>query len=121
MYGSLVYTYGQNITSNEPFRRIPPLNGRVGLYYQRKSAWSRAEWLYAGKQARLAKGDIDDNRIPDGGTPGWSIINLYAGYQFKWLTLSGELHNILNKAYRTHGSGVEGYGRSAWIALRAHF
>ncbi|MBC8156151.1 MAG: TonB-dependent receptor, partial [Bacteroidetes bacterium] len=44
VYGSLTYTYGQNVTANEPFRRIPPLNGRVGVSYQPATAlWARAE------------------------------------------------------------------------------
>jgi iron complex outermembrane receptor protein/hemoglobin/transferrin/lactoferrin receptor protein len=120
-YGSLIYTYGHNKTANEPFRRIPPLNGRLGMYYQYKKAWTKLEWLYAAKQSRLAKGDIDDNRIAKGGTPAWSILNLNAGYQIKWLLISAEFHNIFNEAYRTHGSGIDGYGRSYWISTKIQF
>lgn len=120
-YGSFIYTYGQNKTDNEPFRRIPPLNGRLGVSYQHRQLYTRLEYLFAGKQTRLAKGDIDDNRIPAGGTPGWSLLNLNTGYQFKWLAFQAELHNIFNEAYRTHGSGVEGYGRSLWISARVQF
>ena len=43
------------------------------------------EWLAAGKQDRLAQGDQDDNRIPDGGTPGWYIFNLNSGYTWKFI------------------------------------
>lgn len=123
VYGSLTYTYGQNVTANEPFRRIPPLNGRVGISYQpAASVWARAELLYAGAQTRLAQGDKDDNRIQKGGTPAWQIINLSAGYRFgQRLTVSGELHNLTNEAYRTHGSGVDGVGRSAWLAVLLSF
>ncbi|MBO0930814.1 TonB-dependent receptor [Fibrella aquatilis] len=123
VYGSLTYTYGQNITANEPFRRIPPLNGRVGISYQpATSIWARAELLYARAQARLAQGDKDDNRIQKGGTPAWQIINISAGYRFQQqMTLSAELHNLTNEAYRTHGSGVDGVGRSAWLAVLLSF
>ena len=122
IYGNLVYTYGQNITDQEPLRRIPPLNGRVGLYYQgQKGIWIRPEYLFAAKQSRLAKGDIEDNRIADTGTPAWSLLNLSAGYTYRWFTASMELHNIGNEAYRTHGSGVDGYGRSFWLATQVRF
>ncbi len=121
-YGSLVYTYGQNQTANEPFRRIPPLYGRAGLYYQpAPQFWGRLETLFAGKQSRLAKADIDDNRITDTGTPGWGLLNASGGYSSKWLEFSVELHNLLNEQYRTHGSGVDGMGRSAWLAVRVLF
>jgi outer membrane receptor protein involved in Fe transport len=91
------------------------------LFFQHKGYWSRLEYLAAAKQSRLAGGDIADNRITDTGTPGWTILNLQAGYQYKWLLLSSEFHNIFNEAYRTHGSGVDGYGRSLWLSLRVQF
>ena len=116
-YAGATYTYGQNVTANEPFRRIPPLNGRVGLSYKRNGWWARTEWLWAGVQTRLAKGDIDDNRITKGGTPGWQIVNLNGGYRWKCLTISAELQNLTNEAYRTHGSGVDGVGRSGWLSV----
>jgi outer membrane receptor protein involved in Fe transport len=121
-YGNLTYTYGENVSDNEPMRRIPPLNGKIGLYYKCKHGfWSRLELLSAGEQDRLSGGDISDSRIPDGGTPGWNLLNLYAGYNWKWLELSTGLNNIFNEAYRTHGSGVDGYGRSVWIAIKVGF
>ncbi len=117
-YAGATYTYGQNKTANEPFRRIPPLNGRAGLTYQSTTGWwVRAELLYAGAQIRLAQGDKDDNRIAKGGTPAWEIINVNGGYRWKSLTISAELQNLTNKAYRTHGSGVDGVGRSAWLSV----
>ena len=122
VYGNLVYTYGQNITGKEPLRRIPPLNGRFGIYYQVPSGiWVRPEYMFAAKQSRLAQGDIDDNRIADTGTPGWNLVNLNAGFTHRWLNLSAEWHNIGNEAYRTHGSGIDGYGRSFWVALQVRF
>ncbi|CCH54571.1 Colicin I receptor [Fibrisoma limi BUZ 3] len=121
-YGSLTYTFGQNVTAAEPFRRIPPLNGRFGITYQPADGWwARAEFLYAGAQTRLAKGDQDDNRIAKGGTPAWQVINLNGGYRWRNVTVSAELQNLTNEAYRTHGSGVDGVGRSAWLAVNYRF
>ena len=81
--------------------------------------WYETDLQYAGKQDRLSSGDIDDHRIPEGGTPGWQILNMYMGYSFQNLDVSVGAQNLFNKAYRIHGSGVEGYGRSFWIGL--HF
>jgi len=119
--GSITYTYGQNITKNEPVRRIPPLFGRLAAEYKFKNCWSNIEWLAATKQERLAQGDKDDNRIPQGGTPGWNIFNINTGYSWKFMSLDLRLQNLLNKDYRYHGSGVNGYGRSALISAMIKF
>jgi len=119
LMGYVNYTYGQNLSGNEPYRRIPPLNGKVALRYQpHATTWARLELYTAAKQDRLAQGDRDDNRIPDGGTPGWKVVNASAGYQIGKIRLSAELQNIFNEAYRTHGSGVSGVGRSLWLMAR---
>ena len=111
------YLYGQNISGKEPMRRIPPFNGRVLLNYN-KVKWSLgAEYLFADKQGRLAKGDQDDNRIPMGGTPGWNLLNLYGHYTIRQLTFYVAIQNIFNEDYRTHGSGINGMGRSASLTL----
>ncbi len=122
VFGNLTYTYGENETASEPMRRIPPLNGKLGILHEHKSGfWSKLEWLAAGKQNRLSNGDISDTRIPEGGTPGWSIINVRAGYSWNWMNITAGINNILNKDYRMHGSGVNGYGRSLWVALKVGF
>lgn len=114
---ALTYTYGQNMTNEEPLRRIPPLFGRLAVEYKLREYLFGLEWLAASKQSRLAQGDIDDNRIPDGGTPGWNIFNLNTGYSFKFVDLDLSLMNILNKDYRYHGSGINGYGRSLFLTI----
>ncbi|TAG11228.1 MAG: TonB-dependent receptor [Sphingobacteriia bacterium] len=111
------YAYGQNRSRNEPMRRIPPLNGSILLRYQKNKWQTSISYLLAGKQNRLAQGDKDDNRIPTGGTPGFSIINIYGGYVSKTYTIRLGIHNILNNDYRTHGSGINGVGRSATIGF----
>jgi outer membrane receptor protein involved in Fe transport len=115
--GTLTYTFGQNLSGNEPLRRIPPLFGRLAADYRFTKLWFDLEWLAAGKQNRLAQGDMDDNRIPDGGTPGWNIFNFNTGYSWKIITVDLSLKNIFNKDYRYHGSGVNGYGRSLFLTF----
>jgi outer membrane receptor protein involved in Fe transport len=119
--GSLTYTYGQNLTKSEAIRRIPPLFGRLALEYNLKKWWINIEYLTAGKQERLSAGDIDDNRIPTGGTPGWNIINMNTSYTMQFVKADLSLQNLFNQDYRYHGSGVNGYGRSAFISLQISF
>jgi hemoglobin/transferrin/lactoferrin receptor protein len=119
--GGISYTYGQNLTKDEPLRRIPPFNGRISGIYTFSKFFASAEMLFATGQDRLSSGDMSDNRIPAGGTPGWQVFNLYAGYQFTGLRLKTGLQNILNEDYRTHGSGINGVGRSIWLSVEYKF
>jgi hemoglobin/transferrin/lactoferrin receptor protein len=114
---SISYTYGQSLSKNEPIRRIPPFNGRVLASYKNSRWLATAELQFAAKQTRLAQGDKDDNRIGKNGTPGWQIMNLYAGYKWPAVNVNVGLQNLFNRDYRTHGSGINGVGRSAWVSV----
>lgn len=116
--GFLVYTYGQNTSANEPMRRIPPLNSQLTIHYYQNSWWFQVEGLVAAMQDRLSSGDIDDHRIPDGGTPGWQVYNLRGGWHSDFFTIGLGLLNLFNDAYRLHGSGVDGYGRCGYVTFK---
>ena len=106
------YTYGQNLTKNEPMRRIPPMFGQNSLIWKSGSLSIKLNHEYAGAQTRLAQGDKDDNRIGKSGTPQWNVFNLTTAYQIKNIQLELGLLNILNEKYKTHGSGIYGMGRA---------
>jgi outer membrane receptor protein involved in Fe transport len=115
------YAYGKNITRNEPLRRTPPFNGRMMLEYKNRRWRAAFEFAAASRQDRLAQGDKEDNRIPAGGTPGWQVFNLYAGYDWKNISINAGLNNLNNQDYRTHGSGINEIGRSAWCSVMCRF
>jgi outer membrane receptor protein involved in Fe transport len=117
IFGNLSYSFGQNITKNEPIRRIPPMNGKVGIEYRKNSFFIRPEMWFASSQTRLAQGDKDDIRIGKDGTKGWIITNIFSGYDKKNYSINLSLQNLNNMDYRTHGSGINGVGRSAWITI----
>jgi hemoglobin/transferrin/lactoferrin receptor protein len=126
VFGNITYTYGENITKQEPMRRIPPLFGRIGLRYQHTSGlFIKAEWAVAGEQNRLAAGDKSDVRIAvrleDGVMPSWNILNFYVGYSYKSFTLNVIGQNLFNQAYRVYASGIDGYGRSIGASLNFKF
>jgi outer membrane receptor protein involved in Fe transport len=122
LFGHATYTYGQQITADQPMRRIPPFNGMVGSRFSTATArtWIEGTIRFAAKQDRLASGDRDDHRIPAGGTPGWLVLNLSAGIPLASLDIVGGIYNLFDEAYRIHGSGIDGYGRAAWIGTRVH-
>lgn len=113
-----VYAFGHNVSDDEPLRRIPPFNGRLGLEYAAGGALSlSAAWTFAAGQTRLSAGDIADHRIGPDGTPGWHVVDVLARWRRGALGLSAGIRNLFDAAYRTHGSGIDGPGRQAWIAL----
>jgi len=115
--GGIAYAYGQSLSKKEPLRRIPPFNGRLMSTYRCKRWFAAGEFQFASYQKRLAQGDKDDNRIPAGGTPGWELLNFFGGYKFSTVHVNAGIQNIFNEDYRTHGSGINGMGRSAWLSV----
>lgn len=71
----------------------------------------------ARRQDRLEQvRDITDERIPAGGTPGYTTLNMRAGHSFgrcEQHRVNLSLENITDKAYLVHGSGVFGTGFTA--------
>jgi outer membrane receptor protein involved in Fe transport len=114
------YTYGQNITKNEPMRRIPPFFGQTSISWNHKNITLACRHQFAGQQTRLAKGDMDDNRIGIAGTQSWNTLNLDASIQMKYLDINLNFINILNEKYKTHGSGVYGMGSAVGVMARVH-
>jgi len=118
--GFVFWTYGQNVTFDEPMSRIPPLMGMAAIQFALITKLSIETFIRAAtKQDRLSSRDQDDNRIPLGGTPGWSTLN----FRFAWeilsqLKLNLIFENILDETYKEHGSGVYSPGRGLVIGLR---
>jgi outer membrane receptor protein involved in Fe transport len=109
------YTWGQEEKLDgtiQPMRRIPPLFGQLSFRWKAPENTRFIHYMEvfvraAGKQSRLHDGDIDDVRIPEGGTPGWWTLNARAGLKIsKSLRLNLSLENILDTGYKYHGSGV---------------
>jgi iron complex outermembrane receptor protein/hemoglobin/transferrin/lactoferrin receptor protein len=104
-----------------PISRIPPLNGTL------EARWGGLLGFYAGAglrwallQDRLAPTDHSDARIPEGGTPGFAVLDLRAGYRLRReLVLTAALENVTDAAYRYHGSSVNGPGRGILVHVEA--
>jgi hemoglobin/transferrin/lactoferrin receptor protein len=107
--GNVAWIRGDDLIEGEPLRRIPPVKGMLGCEWRlRRNLWVEYYNMFATKQDRLAPGDIDDPRIPVGGTPGFVTFNLRGGIDFSnWGNVTVALENITNEVYRLHGSGID--------------
>ncbi len=123
VYGNATWTEGEDDDSSEPLRRIPPLNGTLNVRYNASARrWYEIAGLFADKQDKLSPGDIKDPRIPEGGTPGYGVVNLRAEFKpARGHEFLVALENIGDKKYKTHGSGVYAPGRSINLSYRASF
>lgn len=105
-----------------PISRIPPLNGTGELFFRHpKGLWTGLALRWALKQDRLSIADQSDSRIPVGGTPGFYVLDLRAGYRMgKRLVFGAIFENITDQAYRYHGSSVNGPGRGVIFSMEAN-
>ena len=119
--GTLSYAWGEGDSPlahepgvRRPLSRIAPLNGTLegrwkhpgsGLHLGAAMRWAQA-------QDRLSFGDINDKRVPPGGTPGHVVFDLRAGLRLgDQVSANAVLENLGDAAYRIHGSSVNGPGR----------
>jgi hemoglobin/transferrin/lactoferrin receptor protein len=108
----------------EPVSRLAPLTGTAQLRWQTPNGryWVEGRVLLADAQDHLSSSDLrDTQRIPPGGTPGYTTYGIHAGARLTdWITLFGGIDNITDKNYRVHGSGVQepGFNAIAGVELR---
>jgi outer membrane receptor protein involved in Fe transport len=121
LFAGASYLYGQSISRNEPLRRIPPFYSHISLNYTKKRITGAVHIDHAGKQTRLAQGDRDDNRIPKGGTPGFTAVHLEGGIKLARFDLRLFFHNLFNADYRMHGSGINAMGRALSLNAKYYF
>lgn len=105
-----------------PLSRIPPLNGTLEARWRhlQTGVYAAGALRWALAQQRLAPTDLSDARIPAGGTPGYAVFDLRAGWRHgEHFQLNLVFENILDAAYRVHGSSVNGPGRGVTLAAMA--
>ena len=131
VFAGLAWTEGEadafvgTESRREPLSRIPPLTGHYGLRWKSRTGMLSAELAgtTAARADELNTADAaDTQRIPPGGTPGYTLLNLRATWQVNdTLTLHAGLDNLLDEAYRVHGSGTNEPGLGAVIGARFSF
>lgn len=93
----------------------------LGLRWESESrrTWVETTIEIADDPSRLSPEDVRDvQRIPPGGTPGYTIYALRGGVEPKeGLKLFAGIENFTNKDYRIHGSGQNEVGTNAYVGL----
>ncbi|MDY6843379.1 MAG: TonB-dependent receptor [Thermodesulfobacteriota bacterium] len=109
----------------EPISRLMPATGHVGIRWNscKKNWWVEGLVTIADTQDKLSTRDKSDmQRIPPGGTPGYTIYSLRGGWKINESTvISTAIENITNKDYRIHGSGQNEPGTNFLISLEYTF
>lgn len=124
VFGSYSWTFGDVLAKKngewepvEPLRRMPPRQGTGGVRVLLPAeSFAQADVAWSLRQDRLAKGDVSDPRIGPAGTPGYVVLNLRAGVGLgERGRLRVGVENVLDKQYKTHGSGIWLAGRNAYL------
>ncbi len=127
MEGELDYFPAANssLLVRAPLSRVMPVTGHLALRWEPRPArrWVEFAVSAAGRQDRLAPGDlVDTERIPAGGTPGYAIGKVRAGWRpTPALTLTAALENVTDEDHRIHGSGLNEPGRNLVLAADYRF
>jgi hemoglobin/transferrin/lactoferrin receptor protein len=108
---------------DKPMIRQLPLTGSLALRWTAPSEkyWIEGRLLAAATEDRITAEDqaADNQRIPTGGTPGYIIASLQAGWRVsERVDLSCGIENLTDEDYRSHGSGQNEPGLSGIFGAR---
>ncbi|MBA1240839.1 TonB-dependent copper receptor [Pseudomonas kunmingensis] len=113
---SLAYAWGENRSDDRALPQIPPLEGRLGLTYERDNWSTSGLWRVVASQGRVAENqgtvvgkDFDESA-------GFGVLAVNGAYRLnKNFKLSAGVDNLLDKAYSEHlnlagSAGFADYG-----------
>ena len=113
------------VSRREPLSRLMPPTGQIGLRWDapERDKWIEGVVTIAGSQDDLSTRDAaDDQRIPPGGTPGYTVVTLRGGWEITdGVTVSAALENLTDENYRVHGSGVNEPGINLIVGVELTF
>jgi iron complex outermembrane receptor protein len=106
------WLHGRRLDTGNGLYQMMPLNARIGFTEKLKS-WT------AGPEVQLVdrKSDVDPHRYEQR-TPGYTLLNFNAGYQWRHLRIDAGGNNLLNKYYYLPLGGVnfDDFQASGWTS-----
>ncbi len=110
-------------SDDKPNSRNLPLTGSVALRFDNPDGkwWVEGRVLGATLEDRITATDqaADNQRIPTGGTPGYIVASLHAGWNVNEnLALTCGVENLTDEDYRNHGSGQNEAGINGIFGLK---
>lgn len=125
LFANYNYTIGDDLTSNEPLQRVPPIFGTAGARwssFEGRRPWLELTYQYAGKQQRINAADKADDRIGVDGTPRFDVLNLRGGLSVtERLRVTAGIENLTDQAYKYHGSYPYQAGRQLVLGTEFQF
>jgi hemoglobin/transferrin/lactoferrin receptor protein len=114
---------GSSVVTEKSNSRLLPLTGSVALRWTAPSDrfWVEGRLLAAAEEDRVDDLDqaADNQRIPTGGTPGYIVASLHAGWQVNEnLAVNCGLENLTDEDYRNHGSGQNEAGINGILGVK---
>lgn len=93
----LAYTRAQNLDWDEPLAEIPPLEGSLGLRYEREKWWTDARLRMVSSQERISENFGETN------TPGFETVDLRLGFEpWEKLSIGFSALNLFDVNYYEH-------------------
>jgi hemoglobin/transferrin/lactoferrin receptor protein len=131
-FGNLTWLQGEadafpdgRRTQRDPLSKMQPLTGNFGLRWTNtaKSFWLELVGTATGDADQLNSADLaDTQRIPPNGTPGYTLLSLRSGWQVtENVLLLASVENLLDQAYRFHGSGSNEPGIGVNLGVKLSF
>jgi len=113
---SLAYAWGKNRSDDRAMPQIPPLEGRLGLTYERDNWSTSGLWRVVAAQNRVAEdqGTVVGKDFDE--SAGFGVLAVNGAYRLnKNFKLSAGVDNLLDKAYSEHlnlagSAGFADYG-----------
>ncbi len=122
VHGSATWNHGDDLTANEPFPRIQPFIGTLGVRYETEDWYIEPSVEYWARSDRQSPNNANDPRFAQPWTPGFTLFHVEAGW--KWgehVTTKLAVNNIGNKTYQTQGNGVFGSGTDARVSMEVRW
>ena len=112
---TLNYTYGKDLSNNEPLAHISPVFGRTNFTYEIKRFMAEVYFNYAGwkklEDMALSGEDKHDEGIEEFGFPGWYTINVNSSFKISnKIILLFAVENLTDNFYQPFASGTPAPG-----------
>ncbi len=118
------YTWGRDITNDEPLAHVPPVFGKTSLDYSRENFSGSFYIFYSGWKRMEDMSPFGEDNMEEAteyGFPGWFTLNLKTGYQIaENVHVQLAVENFLDTYYKVFASGISAPGRNLMVTVRAN-
>ncbi len=120
--GTLNYTFGRDLSLNQPLAHIPPIFGQADIIYEGNKFIHEFFIVYSGwkKIENMAlSGEDNEDEGTIHGYPGWYTINFRTTFNAtKNISIQFALENIINNLYKPFATAVAAPGINFIATLR---